>query len=147
MNSEPLVCKAKYGSLSMERQGRIVVCRFKGSINHTLLNFFTKNLPTVLGDLQGQQWGYLSSSGEVDAGTPESEKLLVQAGKKVLQLGCVKAAYVLTSAIAIAQTRKARSICGVTEPLEDIIFSSEEDAKRFLQEQLAIILNSDGENS
>lgn len=114
-----------------------MLCRFSGAVNQTLLTFFGKNLEEVVGPLKGSPWAYLSSSADAYAGTPEVETLLVSAAKKGYEWGCVQGAYVLTSPVAIAQTRKIRDEIGVFQPLEEVLFDTEEQAIEFLNDVIA----------
>lgn len=124
--------KNKYGSVSLERRDRIVVASFAGAINAGILKFFSENLESVVGDLKGTTWAYLSSSAEAMVGTEEAEALLTEAGKLGHLWGCVQAAYVLTSPVAIAQTRRIREKLGVEQPLSDVLFSTEAEAFDYL---------------
>lgn len=121
----------------MERQGKIVLCRFQGSVGSTLLTFFARHLEQVVGPLKGSPWAYLSSSADAVAGTPEAEAVLAKAAIEAHGWGCVQAAYVLTSPIAISQTRNIREKIGVQQPLEDVLFTTEEAAKEYLSTFLA----------
>ena len=120
----------------MERQDNIVLCRFFGAINQTLVQFFEENLERVVGDLKGQPWAYLSSSTEAMAGTAECEAGLIRSGIDAHTWGCVQAAYVLKSPVAIAQTRRIRDTIGIEQPLEDVLFDTEGAARSYLEQSL-----------
>ncbi|MCC2604949.1 hypothetical protein [Planctobacterium marinum] len=128
--------KNKFGGVTLQRRGRIVVASFFGAINASVLQFFCDNLVKVVGDLKGSPWGYLSSSSEAMVGTEEAEAMLIAGGKIGLQLGCVRAAYVLKSPVAIAQTRRIRERLGVEPALDEILFASESEAIDYLEAYL-----------
>lgn len=129
--------KNKHGGVSLERKGCIVISRFTGAINASVMHFFCENLPVAVGDLRGSPWAYLSSSSEAMAGTEEAEALLMEGVKIGMQMGCVGAAYVLSSPVAIAQTRRIREKLGAQPDLDDILFASEPEAIGYLEALLA----------
>lgn len=94
-----------------------------------------------MGDLKGSPWGYLSSSAEASVATKEVEDLLVESGRLGLQWGCVAAAYIMTSPIAIEQTRRVRQELGIPLPLEDILFDTEEQALSYINGVIQSVLN------
>ena len=118
------------------------MCTYTGNLNGSLMTFFNNNLESVVGDLKGSPWGYLSSSEEATAGTQEVEELLMESGRLGLQWGCVAAAYVLKSPVAIAQTRRVRDKLGIPTPLDDILFATEEDAMVYLNQALQSVMDS-----
>lgn len=126
----------KFGSVSLERRDRIVVACFSGSINAGTLAFFSEHLEPVVGELKGRSWCYLSSSSEAMVGTQEAETLLMEAGRLGHQWGCVQAAYVLKSPVAIAQTRRIREKIGVEQPLDEVLFDTEAQAVEYLNHYL-----------
>ncbi|BDX05262.1 hypothetical protein [Planctobacterium marinum] len=124
--------KNKYGSVSLERNGRIIVASFVGAINAGVLKYFSEHLELLLGELKGRPWCYLNNSPEAMVGTEEAEAVLIESGRLGHKWGCVQAAYVLTSPVAIAQTKRIRENIGIEQPLSDVLFSNEDDAFQYL---------------
>ena len=143
--SEILSYKNKFGSLAMERRGRIILCSHTGSLNGSLMRFFNDHLEEVIGDLKGSPWGYLSSSLEATVATQEVEDLLVESGRLGLRWGCVAAAYVLKSPVAIDQTRRVREQLGIPTPLDDILFTTEEEAFNYLTQAVQAVVDARSE--
>lgn len=110
-----------------------MLCTHKGTLNGSLMRFFNTHLEEVLGDVKGTPWGYLSNAMETSAATKEVEDLLLESGLLGLKWGCVAAAYVMTSPIAIAQTQRVREKMGIPYSIQDILFDSEDEAKTFLE--------------
>ena len=125
--------KNKYGSVKLERRGRILIARYSGAISGSLLRFFIDNLEVLLGEIKGSPWGYLSSSDLAAIGTTEVEALSVKVGKLAIEWGCVQGAYVLKSPVALAQTRRVRQQIGLEQPLEEVLFETDEEALSFLE--------------
>lgn len=129
--------KNKYGSVSLERRSRIVIASFSGALNASVLRFFSEHLESVLGDLKGRPWCYLSNSPEAMVGTGEAEAVLIESGKLGHKWGCVQAAYVLTSPVAIAQAKRIRDNIGIEQPLSEVLFDTEAEAFTYLTTFLA----------
>lgn len=124
----------------MERRERIIWCTFSGTLNGSLLKFFNANLEGLIGDLKGSPWGYLSSSLDASVATQEVEDLLLESGLQGLQWGCVAAAYVMTSPIAIAQTQRVRQKMGIPQSIHEVLFDTEDDALAFLNQAIQSVL-------
>ena len=121
----------------MSREGQIIIARFSGAVNASILRFFYDNLMSLSEELVGSPWGFLNASEHAFAATGEAEELLIKAGIEGHQRGCVQAAYVLNSPVAMAQTNKIRAAIGITQPLEEVLFASEAKAKEYLHAWLA----------
>lgn len=122
----------KHGTLTMEREGDIIVARFSGAVNGSMLRFFFEHLVLLAEAKATSPWAFLNASESAFAATAEAEALLVKAGIKGYQLGCVQAAYVLQSPVAVAQTKKIRATIGITQPLEEVLFATEPQAHDYL---------------
>ena len=120
--------------MTMQLQGRILLVTYKGTLNASLMHFFSDNLEEALSDIKGSPWGYLSHSNEASVATKDVEALLMESGLNGLQWGCVGAAYLIKSPVLMAQTSKVRKAMGIEQPLEDVLFDTLEEARAYLQQ-------------
>ena len=128
--------KNQFGSIKLSAKHNILFAEFKGAVSESVAQYFVKTAPTLIQEFNQQDWGYVSYSEQVEAATPDAHKILIQAGILFYQLGCVKSAYVLKSAIAISQIDKLRKEMGVTDPIQNVLFDTLTEAEQFMRNTL-----------
>ena len=122
------------GELIVYVDGNTVVAEFHRAIDKKIVNHFLKAIEEFGTSFNGQKWQYISYSLGIDAATPDSEDLLLEAVITAVKLGCVVGVYVATSKIAIAQMDKVLKRAGVPEGIAGRVFTTMDDAKNYISE-------------
>jgi len=122
----------KFGCYTLEKRGLIARASFSGAFGATMLKEFDKNIKELATSFQPHYWGYLSFSKLAEAANSEAEAALTQLLSTALALGCRAEAHCLSNPLIIEQTRRARIRAGITSPIEDILFDSEEEAEKHI---------------
>ena len=124
----------------MQMQGRILLVTHKGTLNGSMVQFFSDNLEDALGDIKGSPWGYLSHSTEASIATQDFESLMMESGLKALEWGCVGAAYLIKSPVLLAQTSKVWQALNSDRSFDDMLFDNLQDAQEYLQQVIERVL-------
>lgn len=115
----------------------IVTATFKGPASAELLRKFASGIDNIIEPLDGQVWGLLCISDDLEAGTPQAELLLIDAIGKYLALGCRASAYVFPSAISQFQMDRTLKAAGILSGIEGKNFSTVSHAQQGIHQQLA----------
>jgi hypothetical protein len=122
----------KFGSISLEKRGNILLVNINGACGVDLITFYTKSVTKIAPLFGGQKWGVLYNTLGYEAATPEAEKAFFELSEICLELGCRCEAFCMTSPVAIAQASRIRLSYGNTIPIEDAIFDTPEVANVYL---------------
>ena len=125
-----------FGSINITLHGNIVVAEFIGAVSEGIANYLLETGRKLTSNMNAPCWGYISNSLKAEASTPEAQKILLQAAGEYREAGCVRAVFLLTSAIAIAQMVALRKAVGITEPFSDVLFDNFDDAHAYLSDFL-----------
>lgn len=125
------------GELSIELQHNIITAKFSGALDAKLTLAFKRALLELTPSLNGQKWGYLSLSQQSLAATPEAEDILVECMQLCWSLGCVVAAYVLGSNLAVDQLDRVCRKAGLQTGAEGKVFDSPEQGKLHIEQTLS----------
>lgn len=128
--------KNQFGSINISFDNDIMTTKFKGAVSISLVEYLIKIGKQLIQNRPPQPWGYISSSVEAQAATPDAYQALIEAGKLFQKHGCVKSSYVLNTPISIAQMKQLLSALGVDTPLEEILFDDLEQAREFMNDFL-----------
>jgi hypothetical protein len=131
----------QFGSIHITYEQNVITAIFKGSVSLSIAEYFVKAMELALKEIELPYWGYVSYSNQAEATTPDAYDLILKTANKHRSSGCVAAAHVLTSSIAIYQTQKIRDSIGLKEPLEECLFDNINDAKVFVLKELSAYEN------
>lgn len=126
------------GSLRISLHDSILEVAFSGNIGEAQVNYLYKRLPTIVKQIPTKHWAYFSHTESVFAATPQALEMLIEASRYCQQNGCVIAAYVLNTAIAVSQTQQLRDALAIEQPLDEVLFETDQEAKQYL---LAVLKN------
>lgn len=115
--------------LTLSLDGNVVWATFKGPANTELMSFFANSIDKVVAPLNGETWGLICISDDLEAATPEAELVLVKAIQKYLYLGCRASSYVFPTALTRYQMDRALKSAGIIDGIEGKLFDTKEEAK------------------
>lgn len=127
----------KYGSYTMEIQGRILSIILKGAMGTGLSKHYARDLVKTSEQLAGAPWGYFACAREFDASTLEASDIAAQAYKYCMENGCIVDTYCLSSPVAKNQLQQIRSSLNINPPLEERLFDNKQQAFDFIHKILA----------
>ena len=132
-----LFYKDKFGSINITLEDNIITAEFTGAVSVGIATYLLEKGRELKSVIRVPYWGYISNSLNAEASTPEAQKILLQAAAEYQQAGCIRAVFLLTSPIAIAQMEALRAAVGITEPFSDVLFDNYHDAKAHLDNYLS----------
>lgn len=124
--------KDRFGSYSMVFEKGIIFARVSGSLGKGLSEKFCTDLLKIVYSIDDIQWGFLGDLTDCVAATPEARDIFVEGMKLCVTAGCEVDAYVINIALAEHQLSSARKMLGIDKTMDNQVFDSTGDAKKFI---------------
>lgn len=124
--------KNKYGQVTLQHESNIIIARFSGNINESLVRDFSKELLKRVTMFAGTPWGYISDSFSAQAATPDAEKSFINLTTHMIREGCIASAYVLGSTLITNQMQRILKNAGLDLDINSCLFNTLEEAKSYI---------------
>lgn len=127
----------KYGSYTIEIQGRILNITLKGAMGLSLSKSYVNDVIAASENLIGRPWGYFACALDFDASTYDADSVITNAYKQCMSNGCIVDTYCINSPVAKNQLQTIRRKLRIESSIEERLFENQAQAFAFINEVLA----------